>query len=69
MKIDVKVCSGSAIQINKLATLLEEKDIAYIIKNPHESGRLAGFGTSGQSVELYVSQDHVEDAEKIIASL
>jgi hypothetical protein len=50
----ISIYSGSAITILGLATLLEQHRIATIVKDHTESGRLAGFGTQYNDVELYV---------------
>jgi aryl-alcohol dehydrogenase-like predicted oxidoreductase len=66
MKEHIKVCTGTSIQVTRLASLLEEEKIPFIIKNPIESGRLSGFGTSGESVELFVLNSAVEKAQKVL---
>lgn len=69
MKEHIKIYTGSSIQVNRLAAVLEEQKVNFIIKNPHESGRLAGFGTSGESVEVFVLNSDLETANKILEGL
>lgn len=66
MKEHIKLYTGSSIEVNRLAAVLEEQKVNFIIKNPHESGRLAGFGTSGQSAELFVLDTDLEIAKKVL---
>ena len=66
MNNHVKILTDSAIIINRIAQLLDEEDIPSMIKDNVESGRLAGFGTSSNDVELYVFQSDIDRAEMII---
>lgn len=66
MKEYVKIFTGSSIIINRLAQLLEDVKIASFTKDHKESGRLAGFGTTGDSVELFIYDSDLEDAKNII---
>lgn len=66
MSEQIKIYTGSAITINRLAQLLEDQKIPSIIKNNQESGRLAGFGITGDSVELYILNSDLDNAQKII---
>ncbi len=61
----IKVKSGSSIETNRWVAILEENKIPNLVKNAHESGRLAGFGTSGGSVDLYVQESDIEKVEKL----
>ena len=61
-----KVFTGSVILVNRLASLLEENNTRFIIKDEKESGRLAGFGTTGDAVELFVLIIDLEDSKNII---
>ncbi|AGC77834.1 putative signal transducing protein [Nonlabens dokdonensis] len=65
MSTYVKVKSGSSIEINRWIAILEENKIPNLIKNAHESGRLAGFGTSGGSVDLYVQEADIKKVEEL----
>lgn len=61
-----RVYTSSAIVINRLASLLEEKEIACIIKNQTESASLAGFGSSPNEVDLYIDESDIEAARPIV---
>jgi hypothetical protein len=62
----MKVFSGSEI----LALALQEKikaiGIDVVAKNNIQSGRLAGFGTSDQAVELFIQEVEYGKAHPII---
>lgn len=65
-----KIFSGSFIIVQLAKDRLESAGINPIIKDESESGRLAGFGASIQGYqELYVSDDELEHAQAIIASV
>jgi hypothetical protein len=66
MREHVRVFTGTSIQVNRIASLLEEQHISFLIKNPIESGRLAGFGTSGESVEVFVLNSDLKNAEEVL---
>jgi hypothetical protein len=66
MNEHVRIFTGTSNQVNRIASLLEEQNISFLIKNPIESGRLAGFGTSGESVELFVLNSDLKNAEKVL---
>jgi hypothetical protein len=62
----VRVLTSSLITINRVASILEEKDIPALIKDNTESARLAGFGISQNEVDLYVKKLDFEKAKKVI---
>lgn len=62
----VKIYSGTSILVNRLAYLLDKRNIASFVKDNKESGRLAGFGTLGMSVNLFV---HKEDFDSVSETL
>lgn len=66
MSQHIKVLTDSSIIINRAADLLKQEGIASIIKNNVESGRLAGFGTSNNDVELWIQEDDLEKAQSIL---
>lgn len=66
MKEHIKVYTGTLILTNRLAFLLDEVGVASIVKDNKESGRLAGFGTTGVSVELHIFNTDIEKATPII---
>ena len=63
MSNHVKLYSGTSILVNRLAYMLDEIGVSSIIKNNQESGRLAGFGTLGQSVDLLINEEDYEKAK------
>ncbi len=62
----IRIYTGSGILVNRLATLLEKNKSRFIVKDEKESARLAGFGTTGDSVELHILNTDLENAKKII---
>ncbi|RKN11222.1 DUF2007 domain-containing protein [Aquimarina sp. AD1] len=66
MEKHIKIYTGTSIIINRLAYLLDEINIHFIIKDHKESGRLAGFGAIEGSTELFIYND---DAKKLVKSL
>ena len=66
MKEHIKIFTGTSILANRLAFLLDEEGIPSIIKDDQESGRLAGFGTLGDSTELFIFNFDNEKAEEVI---
>lgn len=63
MSNHVKLYSGTSILVNRLAYMLDEIGVSSIIKDNKESGRLAGFGTLGQSVDLLINEEDYERAK------
>ncbi len=64
----IKAYTSSAITINRLAELLEKENITFLIKDRKESARLAGFGSTGDDVELHVLESEADKVRPIIAS-
>ncbi len=52
----MKVFSGSEILALALKDKIEAIDIAVVKKDNIQSARLAGFGSSGSAVELFVQE-------------
>jgi hypothetical protein len=66
----IKVFSGNFIEVQKVFSLLENKNICAIIKDESESGRLAGFGSSIQGFqEIHVHKDEHVRVSKILQQL
>ncbi|TCP23934.1 putative signal transducing protein [Tenacibaculum skagerrakense] len=63
MSNHIKLYSGTSILVNRLAYMLDEIGVSSIIKDNKESGRLAGFGTLGQSVDLLINEEDYEKAK------
>ncbi|MHA7058423.1 putative signal transducing protein [Aquimarina sp. M1] len=66
MKKYKKIYTGTSIIVNRLAFLLKEIHIPYIIKDNKESARLAGFGAMEGSTELFVLDNHTKNANEIV---
>ena len=65
----VRILTSSAIIVQGVAQSLMEQGIVSLIKNINESGRLAGFGTLPDEVELYVLESEAENALELIKDL
>ena len=65
----VRILTSSAIIVQGAAQSLKEQGIVSLIKNINESGRLAGFGTLPDEVELYVLESEAEKALELIKDL
>lgn len=66
MKEHIKVFTGTSILVNRLAELLDKVGIPTLIKDDKESGRLAGFGSFGDSVELHIYNTDLERSKTVI---
>ena len=66
MKEHIKIFTGTSILVNRLAYLLDQISIPSMIKDDKESGRLAGFGTFGDSAELHIFDSDFEGAKNVI---
>lgn len=66
MNKHVRILTSSAIIVQGAANVLKEQGIIPLIKNINESGRLAGFGTLPDEVELYVLESEAEKALELI---
>ncbi len=61
-----KLFSASSITLRILEAQLNEKNIHTLLKDNQESGRLAGFGTTGNINELFVFNKDLEQAKEIL---
>ena len=68
MNKHVKIFSGTQIFVGRLSQLLDEINVPYLIKDNKESGRLAGFGTLGNSVDVFIYESDVEKSQSTIDS-
>ena len=66
MNKHVKVFSGSSIIANRLGQLLNQIEVPFLIKDNKEAGRVAGFGTLGDSVDIFIYESDVKKAEETI---
>lgn len=66
MKNLIKLHTDSQININRIAALLEENRIPSMTKDQNAAGRLAGFGTIDNSVDLFIEKEHLETAQRLM---
>ncbi len=64
----VKVYGGSEIMAQSVQAKLEEAGISTIMKDNIESATLAGFGSFGQTVQIFVNEEDVAKATGIIGA-
>ena len=62
----MKIFSGSEILAQALQERIEAIGIDVVAKNNIQSGRLAGFGTSDQAVELFIQEINFGKAHPVI---
>lgn len=62
----IKVFSGSQVTIEYLKARLEEIGIGSVIKNDFQSGIIAGFGAVPSTVELFIDESNLSEANEII---
>jgi hypothetical protein len=62
----MKVFSGSEILALALQEKIEEIGVSTIVKNNIQSGNIAGFGTLGQAVELFIQETDFAKANPVI---
>ncbi|MGG5577860.1 DUF2007 domain-containing protein [Myroides sp. C15-4] len=61
-----KLYAGSEIMVLAVRNLLEQNNIAYIIRDDIEAGRSAGYGTLGKAVHVLVEEKDLDQAKKLI---
>ncbi|WP_167455874.1 putative signal transducing protein [Tenacibaculum singaporense] len=66
MNKHIKVFSGSQIFVNRLSQLLNEIEVPYLVKDNKEAGRVAGFGTLGNSIDVFIYESDLEKAQRTI---
>ncbi|TGD59113.1 putative signal transducing protein [Flavobacterium humi] len=62
----MKVFSGSEILAQALQAKLEEAGVGTVAKNNIQSGRLPGFGTAGQAMEIFIQETDFAKANPVI---
>jgi hypothetical protein len=65
----VKLYHGNPISVLALFSALEEIGITPLVKDPSESARLAGFGSMTSEQSLWVHNDELEKANKVLSGL
>ncbi|MBD99155.1 MAG: hypothetical protein CMO34_04860 [Verrucomicrobia bacterium] len=66
MKEHQRMLTSNAMTVQRISAILEQNGIPSMIKDNIESGRLAGFGTAQNDVDLYVNSADLERAKAII---
>ena len=62
----IKIFSGSEILAMALKEKIEAIGVDTVLKNNIQSARLAGFGTMGQAVELFIQETDFSKANPVI---
>ncbi|MGH2664227.1 putative signal transducing protein [Flavobacterium sp.] len=62
----MKVFSGNEILAQALQAKLNEANVETVVKNNVQSGRLAGFGTADQAVEVFIQETDFAKANPVI---
>jgi hypothetical protein len=62
----MKVFSGTEILAIALKNNIEAAGVQVILKNNIQSARLAGFGSYGQAVELFIQETDFAKANPVI---
>ena len=62
----MKVFSGSEILAMALKEKIEAIGVETLLKNNIQSARLAGFGSTGQAVELFVQETEFAKVNPVI---
>ena len=62
----MKVFSGSEILAMALKEKIEAIGVDTVLRNNIQSARLAGFGTMGQAVELFIQETDFSKANPVI---
>lgn len=64
-----KLYAGSEVMVLAVRNVLEENNIAYIIRDDIEAGRSAGYGTLGKAVHVLVEEQDLAKAEALLKEL
>ena len=62
----MKVFSGSEILALALQGKIEEAGVETVLKNNIQSATMAGFGTTGQAVEVFIQETDFAKANPVI---
>jgi hypothetical protein len=62
----MKIFSGSEILALALQAKIEEIGVSTIVKNNIQSANIAGFGGSGQAVEVFIQEVDFGKANEVI---
>jgi len=62
----IKIFSGSEIMAIALKDKIEANDVKTMVKNNVQAGNIAGFGTLGQAVEVFINDRDFLKVSKVI---
>lgn len=62
----VKLYAGSEVMVLAVKDLLEQNNIPYIIRDDIESAITAGFGSMDKAVNVFVEEQDLEKAKKVL---
>jgi len=62
----IKIFSGNEILALSLKEKIEAAGVPVVLKDNIQSGRLAGFGTAGQAVELFIQENSYTKVHAVI---
>ena len=65
----VHIYTGSSVVVLALRNALEAENIIPVIKDESESARMAGFGITQDQQQVFVHQDELQKAEKVLSTL
>ena len=65
----VHIYTGSSVVVIALKNALQAENIIPVIKDESESARMAGFGITNDQQQVFVHQDELQKAEKVLSTL
>jgi hypothetical protein len=65
----VHIYTGSPVVVLALRNALQAENIIPVIKDESESARMAGFGITHDQQKVFVHQDELQKAEKVLSTL
>ena len=65
----VRILTASSVEVLALKNALQAENIIPVIKDESHSARLAGFGFSHNQQQVFVHQDELDKANRILKTL
>ena len=65
----VHIYTGSSVVVIALRNALQAENIIPVIKDESESARMAGFGITHDHQQVFVHQDELQKAKKVLSTL
>ena len=65
----VQIYTASSIEVLAVKNALQAENIIPVVKDESESARLSGFGMTHNLQQVYVHEDELEKAQKILSGL